>query len=239
MHAASVHPEPGSNSLKFCISFRALRDYSRYLIYMDNCFRYTPTHSVKLSYLRALILAFSALWFVFQMNCRVFWLYLFQVTSITARPSLCTFPLLLFNFQGPSLSRFRLRSLAATRLVYHFLCSLSSTFLSFFKSFFRGSRDAFRSLFTRSLPYSCSSSSRTIYTRFFGSPTSRHPLPVRSILPSLPFVSSLSIPHLFIYCQVLLNKFFDIFGILVTFYTNSLLSRAFFGINCKHKHQRA
>ena len=163
----------------------------------------------------------------------------FQVTGITARPSLCTFPLLLFNFQGPSLSRFRLRSLAATRLVYHFLCSLSSTFLSFFKSFFRGSRDAFRSLFTRSLPYSCSSSSRTIYTRFFGSPTSRHPLPVRSILPSLPFVSSLSIPHLFIYCQVLLNKFFDIFGILVTFYTNSLLSRAFFGINCKRKHQRA
>ena len=138
MHAASVHPEPGSNSLKFCISFRALRDYSRYLISMDNCFRYTPTRSVKLSYLRALILAFSALWFIFQMNCRVFWLYLFQVTGITARPSLCTFPLLLFNFQGPSLSRFRLRSLAATRLVYHFLCSLSSTFFKFFQNFFPG-----------------------------------------------------------------------------------------------------
>ena len=86
MHAASVHPEPGSNSLKFCISFRALRDYSRYLIYMDNCFRYTPTRSVKLSYLRALILAFSALWFIFQMNCRVFWLYLFKLRALLLVP---------------------------------------------------------------------------------------------------------------------------------------------------------
>ena len=150
----------------------------------------------------------------------------FQVTGITARPSLCTFPLLLFNFQGPSLSRFRLRSLAATRLVYHFLCSLSSTFFKFFQKFFQGgSRDAFRSLFCRSLPYSSSSSSSTIYTRFFGSPASHHPLTLRSILTSLPFVSSLSIPHPFIYCQVLLYKFFDIF---ILFFNQSSFDPCYF-----------
>ena len=111
-HAASVHPEPGSNSLK---KFK-LSTYRRKFIYFRSlsfCSLLCCTFSVS-QFLNRLTKLFSSL-FV-KRNCT----------------SICSFfsRLLLFNFQGTYALRFRIAC-----LLYHKLSLLSSTFFKFFQLF--------------------------------------------------------------------------------------------------------
>ena len=112
MHAASVHPEPGSNSLKCCIR--------------------SPLHSRigLLPFLQSF--CFCGFFLKSDLLFCIKELYEFVVLLISFK--LALYFLLLFNFQGPTPSLFR------TALpVYHILSRLSRGFLkkvSLFSNFF-------------------------------------------------------------------------------------------------------
>ena len=109
-HAASVRPEPGSNSLKTVSYLRS------------------PRAKINFQSLLALSSADDFnFWFIHRISPRIYRL-LFRVSkklrvSFKFR--------LLFNFQGPYLF-----ALSSAQTLYHFSLALSRTFLSFFQLFF-------------------------------------------------------------------------------------------------------
>ena len=121
-HAASVHPEPGSNSrLKFvCSSF----------LYLAFCFFH---HSCEFTLLCIIIKVVSNCfrsYYRLLFNCLVFKVQCCFVDSLVSLSYLLTFVNTFFYFL---LKLFCFRSfLTATCLYYHFVLDLSTTFFIYF-----------------------------------------------------------------------------------------------------------
>ena len=142
MHAASVHPEPGSNSLKklyiklYSESAGFRTDFMQSLIPFTIFSRLIPFFQSSLMF--ALYFEFT-FWFVFQKNCRDFVIIFlsFNFLSFLWKPHRFVLYLSLVVQFSRTISCRSLEFLScATWILYHILCRLSRGFAKVFLIFF-------------------------------------------------------------------------------------------------------
>ena len=153
MHAASVHPEPGSNSLKklYIKLYSESAGFRTDFAVLNSLHGLFSLDTVSLELIVWLLLLYFALiyfWFVFQKNCRDLWLscnLLVQLPSISLWKPHC------FVLNLSLVVQFSRTILLAARFEVSYSLLCDSYIISYFEAFVKGFCKSFLSFFRSSV----------------------------------------------------------------------------------------